>query len=314
MFSVMLQMALLIIAGIAWQRFAPEHISATSHRRALTDLVFYILLPALVIDVLWQAPLDADTFSIQLTAVSRLVSAALLMWLSLKIFNRFKPISRAQQGALMLAATFPNATYMGLPVTSEVLGNWAQEMVLKFDLFACTPILLSIGIMMGQAYGDQAHHQSDTHTNPFKELLKVPPLWALVLACGLNLTQTPQPEMLGHALHTLAGGVVPLMLIALGMSIRWDTFKIALLPKLLPVCMIGLVIAPLTAMTVAQFLGLGGHTLTAVTLLSAMPTMVFGVIICERYKLDGALYAAAVFSTTLLSILTLPAWFQFLTH
>ena len=309
MFNVMLQMALLIIAGIVWQRLAPNHISATSHRRALTDLVFYILLPALVIDVLWQAPLDADTFSIQLTAVSRLATAASLMWLCLKLFNRLWPVSRAQQGALMLAATFPNATYLGLPVTSEVLGDWAQEMVLKFDLFACTPILLSIGIMMGQAYST-----SQERSNPFRELLRVPPLWALVIACVLNLTQTPQPEMIGHALHTLAGGVVPLMLIALGMSIRWDTFKLALLPKLLPVCVIGLLLAPLTAMTLAQWLGLGGHTLTAITLLSAMPTMVFGVIICERYDLDGALYAAAVFSTTLLSILTLPAWFQFLSR
>jgi malate permease and related proteins len=309
MLNVMLQMALLIVAGIVWQRFAPKHIKAISHRRALTDLVFYILLPALVIDVLWRAPLDADTFSIQLTAVSRLTTAAVLMWLCLQVFKRLMPIPRAQQGALMLAATFPNATYLGLPVTSEIFGNWAQEIVLKFDLFACTPILLSIGMLMAQAYG-----RSDTRSNPLRELLKVPPLWALLIACVLNLAQIPQPEMIAHALHTLAGGVVPLMLIALGMSIRWDTFNLALIPKLLPVCIIGLLLAPLAAMSVAQWLGLGGHTLNAIALLSAMPTMVFGVIICERYQLDGALYAAAVFSTTLLSIATLPLWFQFLSH
>lgn len=307
MFNVMLQMALLIAIGMAWQHHAPNHISALSHRRALTDLVFYILLPALVVDVLWTAPLDADTFSIQLTAVSRLCMAAILMWLCLQLLQQLVAISRAQQGALMLAATFPNATYLGLPVTSEVLGNWAHAMVLKFDLFACTPILLSFGMLMAQHYSN-----TGAKTNPLRELMRVPPLWALVVACALNLTQTPQPEMLAHALHTLAGGVIPLMLIALGMSIRWDTFTLALLPKLLPVCAIGLLIAPLTAMTVAQGLGLSGHTLTAVTLLSAMPTMVFGVIICERYHLDGALYAAAVFSTTLLSIVTLPAWFQYL--
>lgn len=309
MFNVMLQMALLIAVGIAWQRFAPTHMAALSHRRALTDLVFYILLPALVVDVLWRAPLDADTFSIQLTAISRLGIAAFLMWTCLQLFKRYSPIPRAQQGALMLAATFPNATYLGLPVTSEVLGDWAQEMVLKFDLFACTPILLSVGMLMAQAYGPV-----ENRSNPLRALLRVPPLWALLIACILNLTQTPQPEMLAHALHTLAGGVVPLMLIALGMSIRWDTFNIALLPKLLPVALIGLLIAPLSAMLIAESLGLGGHTLTAVTLLSAMPTMVFGVIICERYQLDGALYAAAVFSTTLLSLFTLTAWFHFLTR
>ena len=309
MIEVMLQMALLIAAGIAWQRLAPGHMPALSHRKALTDLVFYLLLPAMVINILWQAPLDTDTFSIQLTALSRLGAAALLMWLCLQVLKHFLPLSRAQQGALMLAATFPNATYLGLPVTSEVLGDWAQEMVLKFDLFACTPVLLSLGMLMAQAYG-----QGEQRLNPWRELLRVPPLWALVIACTLNLAHIPQPEMIGHALHTLAGGVVPLMLIALGMSIRWDTFKLTLLPALLPVCVIGLLLAPLIAMTVAQTLGLGGHTLTAVTLLSAMPTMVFGIIICERYHLDGALYAAAVFSTTLLSLATLPIWFHILSH
>ena len=88
MFNVMLQMALLIAVGIAWQRFAPTHMAALSHRRALTDLVFYILLPALVVDVLWRAPLDADTFSIQLTAISRLGIAAFLMWTCLQLFKR----------------------------------------------------------------------------------------------------------------------------------------------------------------------------------------------------------------------------------
>lgn len=300
----MLQMALLIAAGMLWQRLAPDHMPALAHRRALTDLVFYILLPALVLDILWQAPFDASTLSIALTALSRLTVAAACMWLTLQLLQRVMIISRAQQGALMLAATFPNATYMGLPVTSEVLGDWTHEIVLKFDLFACTPVLLTIGMLMAQTYG-----QSEQKSHPIKELMRVPPLWALLLATALNLSEVPQPVMLGHALHTLAGGVVPLMLIALGMSIRWDTFKLKLIPLLLPVCVIGLMLAPLAAKHAAIALGLQGNQLTACILLAAMPTMVFGIVICERYRLDGALYAAAVFISTLLSIASLPLWF-----
>jgi predicted permease len=307
MFQVMLQMALLIAVGVLWQRLAPQHMPALAHRRALTDLVFYILLPALVLDILWQAPFDASTISIALTALCRLAVAASCMWLTLQVLQRVMAVSRAQQGALMLAATFPNATYMGLPVTSEVLGDWTHEIVLKFDLFACTPILLSLGMLMAQSYG-----QPGQQSHPIKELMRVPPLSALVLATALNLGDIPQPIMIGHALHTLAGGVVPLMLIALGMSIRWDTFKLKLIPLLLPVCVIGLLIAPLAAMYAARWLGLHDHLLTACILLAAMPTMVFGIVICERYKLDGALYAAAVFLSTLLSIASLSLWFSIL--
>jgi len=307
MLAVMLQMALMIAAGMLWQRLAPDHMSALAHRRALTDLVFYILLPALVLDILWQAPFDASTLSIALTALSRLTVAALCMWLTLQLLQRVMIISRAQQGALMLAATFPNATYLGLPVTSEVLGDWTHEIVLKFDLFACTPVLLTLGMLMAQTYG-----QSEHKSHPIRELMRVPPLWALLLATILNVSHVPQPVMIGHALHTLAGGVVPLMLIALGMSIRWDTFKLKLTPLLLPVCVIGLLIAPLAAQYTAIALGLHGDQLTACILLAAMPTMVFGIVICERYRLDGALYAAAVFMSTLLSIGSLSLWFAIL--
>jgi len=253
--------------------------------------------------VIWQAPFDASSIKISLTALSALAVAMFLMWLCL----RFMHLSRPQQGALLLAATFPNATYLGLPVTGQVLGDWTQVVVLKFDLFACTPVLLTIGILIAHRFGD-----AQTKIHPLQELVRVPPLWALAIASVLNITDTPQPELVAHALKTLSGGVVPLMLIALGMSIRWDTLQTRFMPLLLPVCMITLVIAPLVALGVGSGLGLETGTLTAVVLLAAMPTMIFGIVICERYQLDGALYAAAVFLTTLLSMVTLTLWFGYL--
>lgn len=304
MFTVMLQMSFLVAVGCFWRRSAPKHISALSHRRALTDLVFYILLPALVLNVIWTVPFDVNTLKISLTALSRLVTALLLMWLCCQFLN----VSRPQQGALLLAATFPNATNLGLPVTTEVLGNWTQAVVLNFDLFAFTPALFSFGMLLAQYYGD-----AKVKVHPLRELAKVPPLWALLLASVLNVLEVPQPLMLQHALTSLADGVVPLMLIALGMSLRWDTLKMQFLPMTTAVCVIGLLCAPLAALGVASVLGLPTETLKAVVLLSAMPSMVFGIIVCERYQLDSALYAATVLVSSLLSILTLSAWFHYLT-
>lgn len=303
MFTVMCQMAILIAAGMLWRLFAPDHLSALSHRRALTDVVFFILLPALVLDVLWQAPFDVSTASIALTALSRLLVNLSVMW----VCCRLMALNRPQQGALLLAATFPNAMYLGLPVTSEVMGEWSQAITLKYDLFACTPTLLTVGILLAQHYGGSA-----VKAHPLSALMRVPPLWALLLAVVLNFSDTPEPAMVQHALHTLAGGVVPLMLIALGMSIRWDVFSWHLLNTLLPVCVLALLVGPWVAWHVAQALGLPHEIVTTVTLLAAMPTMVFGVVICERYQLDSTLYAAAVFTTTLLSMVSLPFWFYVL--
>ena len=46
----------------------------------------------------------------------------------------------------------------------------------------------------------------------------------------------------------------------------------------------------------------------------AMPSMVLGVIFCDRYKLDSALYAMIVTITTALSLISLPLWHNVLIH
>jgi predicted permease len=51
-----------------------------------------------------------------------------------------------------------------------------------------------------------------------------------------------------------------------------------------------------------------------VVIVAAMPTMIFGIVISERYHLDTELYAAAVTVTTLFSLITLPVWFYFLSR
>lgn len=297
-------MALLIACGSLWQRLAPQHIPALAHRRALTDLVFYILLPALIIDVIWLTPLDQVSVKISLVAISGLAGAALVMWALL----RFTSTTPAQKGALMLAATFPNVTYLGLPVLNQVLGRETNSIILQYDLFACTPILMTLGILLARHYGGQEGEK----LHPFSTLIKIPPLWAVTIAVLLNLFEVPRPEIVHDALTTLSGGVVPLMLIALGMSIRWESLRLSLLPLLLLVAVITLLVAPSVVWLATQAISLPEQVYFTVVLAAAMPTMVFGIVVCEKFALDTPLYAAAVTFTTVLCVLTLPIWFYWI--
>lgn len=303
MFIVLAQMAALVVCGVAWQRFAPSHIPPMAHRRALTDLVFFILLPALVLDVIWQASLSLDSIKIALLAMSGLLTGALAMTLMLRFLRTTAP----QKGALMLAATFPNVTYLGLPVLDQVIGSQTNAIVLQYDLFACTPIMMTVGMLLAAHFGEA---NPDAH--PIKALIKIPPLWAVVTAVFLNLLGIPQPETVSSALSLLSGGVVPLMLIALGMSIRWDTLHKRFLPLLLPVIVISLFLVPAVVWLMSQLLPLETEIMQTVVLAGAMPTMVFGIVICDRFQLDSALYAATVTVTTILCMFSLPLWFSLL--
>ncbi len=203
-------------------------IHADTSRQSLTSLVYVLLLPALVLDVLWTSPLGMDTIRISATAVSSILICMGLAWLIYRY--AFKQASKPTAGALILAAAFPNATYMGLPVLEQLLGPEARTIAIQFDLFACTPILLSIGILMAAAYGD-----NNEKVSPIATLVRVPSLWAAILALGLNLGGVPMPEWLDKWLGMLGIAVIPLMLISLGMSLRWSAWKPHTLPLLLPV-------------------------------------------------------------------------------
>jgi predicted permease len=76
------------------------------------------------------------------------------------------------------------------------------------------------------------------------------------------------------------------------------------------VLVLRLVLVPALALVITWVFGLAGDLRMAVVLETAMPSMVLGVVICERYGLDTGAYSAAVTLSTLASLISLPLWFS----
>ncbi len=304
MHTVILHMAALIACGVIWRLLRPGGLDADVTRRVLTSLVYYLLLPALVIQVLWKAPLGLSSFGIAASAAVGVLVCILLSTLICRSCRHDGKIT----GAVVLAASFPNATYMGLPVLESLYGDVGRSIAIQYDLFACTPLLLTVGILIARIYG-----QSDNQVPLWQSLLRVPPLWAALFGVLINLSGIAMPGALEQWMEMLAAGVIPLMLFSLGLSLRWDTIDRSRLPTVIPIVMLQLIIAPLVVWGVAHGVGLEGVVLTGTVMEAAMPSMVIGIVLCDRYGLDTGLYAAAVTLTTLLSLFTLPVWSGMLT-
>jgi predicted permease len=298
-----MQTAGLIVCGVLWRLLTPQGLEADVLRRSLTTLVYVLLLPALVLVVLWRAPLSLDALRVAAMAMLGVGVGMGAAWLW---FMRRRPAGPAF-GALLLAAAFPNATYMGLPVLEATLGSWARSVAVQYDLFACTPLLLSVGVMLAYHFGS-----SEEKVHPLKNLLQVPPLWAAIFGVVLNLSGVPLPSVFGGMLDLLAAGVVPLMLFSLGLGLRWGTGWGINLNLVIPVVLIQLLLTPLLIWGASDLVGLSGAVRTAVVLEAAMPSMVLGIVLCDRYRLDSSLYAMAVTLSTAFSIITLPAWFSWI--
>lgn len=301
MHAVLLQMTALILCGVAWRLVKPEGLNPVQTRKVLTSLVYYLLLPALVLSVLWKAELGTNSLLIAAAAAFGIFTGLLLSSLACRLCK----LSSPEAGALMLAATFPNATYLGLPVLEATFGPWARSVAIQYDLFACTPLLFTVGIWVAAKMGTQP----DTKKPSYVDLLRIPAIWAVFLALLLNGLRVPIPQIVGDILGLLERGVVPLMLISLGLSLEWQSSTLKQLPSLFPTILITLFIIPALVLGFTHVIGLDKTLIPAVVLEAAMPSMVIGVVLCDRFNLDVGLYATAVSVTTALSLISLPLWY-----
>ncbi|MDQ6992913.1 MAG: AEC family transporter [Mariprofundus sp.] len=311
MINVLFGMAAIILVGIGWRLLLGVK-SADIMRTHLAQAVYHIFLPALVVQVLWQFPVDLNTLRVPIVAsLAVLLSllTAFLLYGNGKIVAAFMPgNSNKAVGALLLACAFGNFSYLGLPVLSHTFGDWAQVVAIQFDLLASTPILFTVGIILARYYGT-----SGTAMHPLLSLLQVPAIWAAIVGLLLSAFAIPMPTWLDESLTTLGAAVVPLMLLSVGMALRWQSGWLARIPVLMPVMIIQLLLMPLIAWGGAIGVGMSEKFLAPVVIEGAMPTMVLGLVICDRFKLDVSLYAEAVTLTTVLSLITLPIWLQLLT-
>lgn len=303
MILTLIQMAALIGCGAVWRLLQPVGLTGEQTRLVLTTVVYYLFLPALVLLVLWQAEIGAKTFQFTILGCSSVLFGILFSWSLGRIF-RFK---KARQGTVILAASFPNVTYLGLPVLEQTFGSWARSVAIQLDLFAAGPLLFTLGIMIAVYYGEE----SSEHRKPVLTYLNAPPFWAAALAVVLNIYNVTMPEWIEGILQRLADAVVPLMLFSLGLALNWRAVSLNNLPYVIPVIVVKMLLMPLFAFWLLSFLDLHGEYKTAALLEMAMPSMVLGVVFCDRYRLDTPLFAMAVTMTTILSLFTLPFWYEF---
>ena len=301
MLSTLFQMFVLIGLGLVWSIYNPGRLEGRVIRRVLTDTVYYLFLPALVLNVLWQAPLGIASIKISVTAALGVLTALAAAWF---VCTRCRSNPQVT-GAILLAAAFPNATYMGYPLLINTLGESAGSIAIQYDLFACTPLLLTLGVMLAAHYGDGTEKPS-----PVMLLIKVPPLWAALMATLLNISDVAAPLWLAGLFSMMGDAVVPLMLFSIGLALKQGFREIHHLSTVIPVIVIQLIMMPLLALAMSYLLVMEGELKTAVILEAAMPSMVLGIVLCDRYGLNAGIYAAAVTATTMLSLVSLPIWFS----
>jgi predicted permease len=259
----------------------------------LNRLAFSVLAPCLLYTVTFRSDPGAILTSAALVAaLSAGISMATFV-VTARLWLR-RPVRTATIPAL--AAGYTNASYIGIPVATYVLGDAAAVLpVLMLQLLIITPLAL-LTLDLRRPGGSRRRLLL-----PLRNPLVIAILAGIVTAWAH--WSPPAPVLAG--LEEVGHAAVPVILIAFGIALRQQR---VLAPgrgrtEVVLASVIKVVLMPLVALVVARYvLGLGAREVLTVVVLAALPTAQNVFTYADRYGADAVLARDVVLLTTLASL------------
>lgn len=291
---------MIILAGAVARHFG---VIRPSTGPVLVRIVIHLALPALIFLVLVRADLDGALVLVPIAGIAIHLVLLGLAWVSTRIWGMERP----RAGALIVATAVGNTGFFGLPLIAASGDDFSLPAAVMYDALATGLITWTSTVAVASAYG-RADHEPKVSLGDLGRALLLPPNWALVAGLAANLAGVEElPGLVERPLELLAGAVLPLTMIYVGLMI-----KLRGLPRLWSevgyAVVVRLGVATLIGLAVATALGLSGDILNTVVIMAAMPTAMMSLVIGARSGLRADVLAGAVVVTTLLSTATLPAW------
>jgi hypothetical protein len=272
-------------------------------RGSLNALTLNLFAPCLLFSIALKTPLSATLLTAPLLIALAVTATGLVLYFLLYVLPVFQHLSRRTRAALMLSGMFGNVFYLGYPVLTAVYGEHAGIHAALADMMASSPLLWTIGVWVALHLGKDKPESGFAFWPTF---LKLPPVWAFFIGMVFNVWQVT-PDLLLRTTGFVGQATIPLAMFALGLSIPWKQLK----PNaaILTVSAVKLVLTPLIIFTAARAVAnLDRVAANAAVIEAAMPTMLFAVLMAERFKLDLEAASLMIGVSTVLFWFTLPAW------
>ncbi len=263
----------------------------TLQKQTLSQLIVYILAPALVADSLYTTTLSLQNASQLLGGVFII---ALIMYIVVSIISYCFKLPLITHKSLIATTLHPNNGNMGLPLVDFALGTAGLERAVIY-MIGSSILLFGVApaILTGSGF-----------KKSLQVTFKLPLMWAILAGLSLRFFKIELPFNLAQALHLLGRAAIPIALIILGMELANTQFKITKFEMIS--LKLRLILAPLIALLVGKVIQLNPLDLEVFVLQSAMPTAVNTIVLATEFGGESIKVARTIVVTTLLSFLTLP--------
>ena len=267
--------------------------------KSCTDLLFYIITPAVIIESFFTLEYNPETakglfIALACGFVLHIVSAII----SSIVFNRC-PIDQAC--IYKYSCAYGNCGYMALPLADAVLGDegvfYCSAVVISFQIFSFTH-----GIHVINKGKDGEKVKID-----FKKLIVNPGVLSVIVGLPIFLLSVKLPEIISSPIHYIASLNTPVAMLIFGTYIANTNFKSIFKNwRIFAVSLVKLIILPLLLISAFRLAGITGSLLVALSISAGAPTANNTVMFAAKYDRNTGLASQTVAVVSFISIITLP--------
>ncbi len=222
---------------------------------------------------------------------------------ALALAGRIRGWDRRTTGTVLVTATVGNTSFVGLPLIEGLYGREALPTAMLVDQGGSFVLVSTASVGLAAAYGGRQTSAREILAG----IVRFPPV--IGSALGLLARGWSAPAWLEGITERLAGLVVPLALLSVGMRLRFD--RAALVRDREPLAvglLVKLALAPAAALGFALGIGLDGPARAVTVAQCAMAPMVTAAIVATERGLRAELASTLVAAGAIASLATVPLW------
>lgn len=291
--NIVLPVFVLIGAGFFLARLMPVN------PQTLSRLCLYVLAPALVFSKLTDTTVtETDLAQIIAFTIVGTLTILLLSWAVARALR----LDRSRESAFMLTCSFVNHGNYGLPLVLFAFGQEGLERALIYFVTGAF-LVNTLGVFIASRGGAKT-------TTSLANIFKIPMIYAIAAAFGVNATGFVLPETVLKLLNMAGDAAIPVMLMLLGVQlarVSWSE-HVPLIGAAVSVRLLG---GAIVGLVVAALMGLTGVTRQTCVVEHSTPTAVTTSILATEFGTDPEFVTSVIFASTLASIATmtvLVAW------
>jgi len=262
----------------------------------LAKVQFYVLIPALLFTSIYESELD-KAFFLSIAIYSTVIFGLLyvISWIAAKSLR----YTRSSTSAFVNSIAFYNSGNYCLPLV-QLLYNSSYAIAIQFIIMMVQNILTNTLGIFNSNIGNKDWKKAVTSA------LKVPLMYSIILALTLKWLQIPIWKPLWNSIDTLGNAMIAIALLTLGAQLA-DTRISFTVPRVYLSSFLRLIVGPILALLVVLIFDIKGVAAQILIISAAAPTAVNTVLLSIEYDNEPEFASQAVFTSTILSAITVSA-------